>query len=94
MTYSNILSFICSSQPSPRAFHLGTSHQDLDVSGKGMKVILQSNDKYIRDIKKRLDENTEAREQRQKRLQRFMMEQMKAREAQEVKILTIISLLT
>uniref|UniRef100_A0A674MJM5 Sperm flagellar 2 n=1 Tax=Takifugu rubripes TaxID=31033 RepID=A0A674MJM5_TAKRU len=60
-----------------------TNHQDLGVSGKETRITLQSNDKFIRDIRKRLDENAVAREQREKRLQRFMIEQMKAREAQE-----------
>uniref|UniRef100_H3DH17 Calponin-homology (CH) domain-containing protein n=1 Tax=Tetraodon nigroviridis TaxID=99883 RepID=H3DH17_TETNG len=72
-----------SGQPSPGAFLLGACHQDWDVSEKGAKLILQSNDKYIRDIQKRLHENLVAREQREKRLQRFTMEQIKAREAQE-----------
>lgn len=65
----------------------------MDVSERGAKLILQSNDKYLRDIRKRLDENAAAREQREKRLQRFMMEQIKAREAQEVKLLVFILLL-
>lgn len=86
----NILNyFLCSSHPSPGACHLSTNHQDLGVSGKETRLILQSNDKFIRDIRKRLDENAVAREQREKRLQRFMIEQMKAREAQEVKIIRI-----
>ncbi|XP_029685079.1 sperm flagellar protein 2 isoform X3 [Takifugu rubripes] len=72
-----------SSHPSPGAYHLSTNHQDLGVSGKETRITLQSNDKFIRDIRKRLDENAVAREQREKRLQRFMIEQMKAREAQE-----------
>lgn len=76
--------FLCSSHPSPGAYHLSTN-QDLGVSGKETRLTLQSNDKFIRDIRKRLDENAVAREQREKRLQRFMIEQMKAREAQEVK---------
>ncbi|CAG09612.1 unnamed protein product [Tetraodon nigroviridis] len=59
------------------------TEKDWDVSEKGAKLILQSNDKYIRDIQKRLHENLVAREQREKRLQRFTMEQIKAREAQE-----------
>lgn len=65
----------------------------MDVSERGAKLILQSNDKYLRDIRKRLDENAAAREQREKRLQRFVMEQIKAREAQEVKLLVFILLL-
>ncbi|TWW60641.1 Sperm flagellar protein 2 [Takifugu flavidus] len=72
-----------SSHPSPGAYHLSTNHQDLGVSGKETRITLQSNDKFIRDIRKRLDENAVAREQREKRLQRFMIEQMKACEAQE-----------
>lgn len=65
----------------------------MDVSERGAKLILQSNDKYLRDIRKRLDENAAAREQREKRLQRFVMEQIKARETQEVKLLVFILLL-
>lgn len=93
VTFNILNHFLCSSHPSPGAYHLSTNHQDLGVSGKETRIILQSNDKFIRDIRKRLDENAVAREQREKRLQRFMIEQMKAREAQEVKILTIISLI-
>lgn len=53
----------------------------------GAKLILQSNSKYIQDIRQRLGENAVAREQREKRLDRFLLEQLKAHEAQEVKLL-------
>lgn len=87
-------SILFSGQPSPAAYLLGASHQDLDVSERGAKLILQSNDKYMRDVRKRLDENAVAREQREKRLQRFMMEQIKAREAQEVELLFYLTLIS
>lgn len=93
VTFNNLIYFLCSGHPSPGTFRLSANHQDLDVSGKETKFILQSNDKFTRDIRKRLDENTVAREQREKRVQSFMIEQMKAREAQEVKILLIFALL-
>ena len=70
------------------ASHPGACNQDLDVSESGEKLISESNDKYIRNIQKRLDEKAEARKQREKKLQRFMMEQMKAREAEEVKLMS------
>lgn len=92
VTFNILNYFLCSSHPSPGAYHLSTN-QDLGVSGKETRVILQSNEKFIKDIRKRLDENAVAREQRGKRLQRFMIEQMKACEAQEVKMLIIISLI-
>lgn len=93
VTFNILNDFLCSSHPSPGVYHLSTNNQDLGVSGKETRLILQSNDKFIRDIRKRLDENAVASEQRKKRLQRFMIEQMKAREAQEVKILIVISLI-
>lgn len=77
----------------PGALHPRACHQDLDVSESGAKLISEPNDKYIQDIRKRLDEKTAAREQREKKLQRFVIEQMKAREAAEVKLLMFISLL-
>ena len=51
----------------------------------GSKLILQSNSKYIQDIRNRLEENAVAREWRGKRVDRFLVEQRKAHEAQEVK---------
>ncbi|KAI3372718.1 hypothetical protein L3Q82_023179 [Scortum barcoo] len=54
-----------------------------DVPGSGTKIILQSNSKYIQDIRQRLEENAVAREQREKRRDRFLVEQLKAHEAQE-----------
>uniref|UniRef100_A0A8C4NY60 Calponin-homology (CH) domain-containing protein n=1 Tax=Dicentrarchus labrax TaxID=13489 RepID=A0A8C4NY60_DICLA len=54
-----------------------------DVPGSGTKLILQSNSKYIQDIRQRLQENAVAREQREKRRGRFLVEQLKAHEAQE-----------
>lgn len=77
---------------SPGTFHPGACHQDMDVSESGAKLISEPNDKYILDIRKRLDEKAVAREQREKKLQRFMIEQMKARDAEEVKFLLFISL--
>ncbi|XP_038559482.1 LOW QUALITY PROTEIN: sperm flagellar protein 2 [Micropterus salmoides] len=54
-----------------------------EVPGSGTKLILQSNSKYIHDIRQRLEENAAAREQREKRRDRFLVEQLKAHEAQE-----------
>lgn len=55
------------------------------MSRNGSKLILQSNSKYIQDIRNRLEENAVARERRGKRVDRFLVEQRKAHEAQEVK---------
>ncbi|XP_070819976.1 sperm flagellar protein 2 [Chaetodon trifascialis] len=72
-----------SGQPFPGDFPLGGSSQGCDMPGSGTKLILQSNSKYIQDIRQRLAENAVAREQREKRRDRFLVEQLKAHEAQE-----------
>ncbi|XP_032371507.1 sperm flagellar protein 2 isoform X2 [Etheostoma spectabile] len=72
-----------SGQPFPEDFPLGGSSQGFVVPGSGNKLILQSNSKYIQDIRQRLEENAVAREQREKRRDRFLVEQLKAHEAQE-----------
>ncbi|XP_051279431.1 sperm flagellar protein 2 isoform X2 [Dicentrarchus labrax] len=69
-----------SGQPYPGDLPLGVGS---DVPGSGTKLILQSNSKYIQDIRQRLQENAVAREQREKRRGRFLVEQLKAHEAQE-----------
>ncbi|XP_074493462.1 sperm flagellar protein 2 isoform X1 [Sebastes fasciatus] len=61
----------------------GGSSQGCEVLGSGTKLTLQSNSKYIQDIRQRLEENAVAREQREKRRDRFLVEQLKAHEAQE-----------
>lgn len=71
--------FNCSGQPIPGAFPISGS--------SGTKLILQSNSKYIQEIRQRLEENAVAREQKEQRLDRFLVEQLKAHEAQEVKFL-------
>lgn len=76
----------CSGQPFPSDFSLGGSSQDYDGPGSGAKIILQSNSKYIQEIRQRLRENAVAREEREKRLDRFLVQQLKAHEAQEVKL--------
>lgn len=50
--------------------------------------MLQSNSKYIQEIRQRLEENAVAREEREKRLDRFLVQQWKTLEAQEVKCLS------
>ncbi|KAM8886989.1 sperm flagellar protein 2 isoform 2-T2 [Spinachia spinachia] len=72
-----------SGQPSCRDFPLGRISQALGVTGRGAKLTLQSNSKYIQDIRQRLEENAVAREQREKRRDRFLVEQLEAHEAQE-----------
>uniref|UniRef100_A0A8D2ZVW4 Calponin-homology (CH) domain-containing protein n=1 Tax=Scophthalmus maximus TaxID=52904 RepID=A0A8D2ZVW4_SCOMX len=67
--------FNCSGQPIPGAFPISGS--------SGTKLILQSNSKYIQEIRQRLEENAVAREQKEQRLDRFLVEQLKAHEAQE-----------
>ncbi|KAM7415966.1 hypothetical protein PAMA_018166 [Pampus argenteus] len=64
-------------------FVSSSSNQGCEVSGTGTKVILQSNSKYIQEIRQRLQENAVACEQRQKRRERFLVEQLKSHEAQE-----------
>lgn len=77
---------------SGQSFHgdspLFGSSLDCEVPGSGTKLILQSNSKYIQEIRQRLEENATANEQRRKRRDRFLVEQLKAHEAQEVKLLS------
>ncbi|XP_068559691.1 sperm flagellar protein 2 isoform X2 [Cebidichthys violaceus] len=72
-----------SGQPSSGGFPVGGISQCFRVPGSGAKLTLQSNSKYIQDIRQRLEENAAAREQREKRRDRFLIEQVKAHEAQE-----------
>ncbi|XP_059193847.1 sperm flagellar protein 2 isoform X2 [Centropristis striata] len=72
-----------SGQPFPGDFPFVGSSQGCEVPGSGIKLALQSNSKYIQDIRQRLEENAIARKQREKRLDRFLVEQLKAHEAQE-----------
>ncbi|KAM9360630.1 sperm flagellar protein 2 [Symphorus nematophorus] len=73
-----------SSQPFPGNVILGgNSIQGYDTPGSGTKLVLQSNSKYIEEIRQRLEENASAREQREKRRDGFLVEQFKAHEAQE-----------
>ncbi|XP_047185286.1 sperm flagellar protein 2 isoform X2 [Scophthalmus maximus] len=74
MVTSGFASF-SSGQPIPGAFPISGS--------SGTKLILQSNSKYIQEIRQRLEENAVAREQKEQRLDRFLVEQLKAHEAQE-----------
>uniref|UniRef100_A0AAQ4S441 Calponin-homology (CH) domain-containing protein n=1 Tax=Gasterosteus aculeatus aculeatus TaxID=481459 RepID=A0AAQ4S441_GASAC len=64
----------------PLDFPLGRISQD---TGRGATLTLQSNSKYVQDIRQRLEENAVAREQREKRRDRFLVEQLQAHEAQE-----------
>uniref|UniRef100_A0A3B5AP37 Sperm flagellar 2 n=1 Tax=Stegastes partitus TaxID=144197 RepID=A0A3B5AP37_9TELE len=70
-------------QPSPADFLLGSSNQDCEVPGSGTNMMLQSNSKYIQEIRQRLEENAVACEQSKKRVDRFLVEQFKAHEAQK-----------
>ncbi|XP_028312903.1 sperm flagellar protein 2 isoform X3 [Gouania willdenowi] len=72
-----------SGQPFPPDYHPGGSRKGVEVSGGEKKVMLQSNTKYIQEIRQRLEENAVASDQRDKRLNSFLMEQLKARDAQE-----------
>ncbi|XP_031712132.1 sperm flagellar protein 2 isoform X3 [Anarrhichthys ocellatus] len=72
-----------SGQPSSGGFPIGGISQGFEVPGSGAKLTLQSNSKYIQDIRQRLEENAVARVQREKRRDRFLIEQVKAHEAQE-----------
>ncbi|XP_044053847.1 sperm flagellar protein 2 isoform X2 [Siniperca chuatsi] len=83
VTYGFASSSSSSGQPFPGDFPLGGIRQGCEVPGSGTKLILQSNSKYIQDIRQRLEENAVAREQREKRGDRFLVEQLKAHEAQE-----------
>uniref|UniRef100_A0A3Q0RAG0 Calponin-homology (CH) domain-containing protein n=1 Tax=Amphilophus citrinellus TaxID=61819 RepID=A0A3Q0RAG0_AMPCI len=70
-------------QSFPIDFPFGGSSQGSEVTGSGTKVMLQSNSKYIQEIRKRLEENAVACKQRERRQDRFLVEQLKVHEAQE-----------
>ncbi|XP_040898495.1 sperm flagellar protein 2 [Toxotes jaculatrix] len=72
-----------SGQHIPADFPLDGSIQGCEAPGSGTKLILQSNSKYIQEIRQRLEENAVAREQREKRRNRFLVEQLKAHEDRE-----------
>ncbi|XP_029960089.1 sperm flagellar protein 2 [Salarias fasciatus] len=72
-----------SGHPFPPNDPFGGSSQGCEVPGGETKLILQSNSKYLQEIRQRLEENAVACEQRQKRCDRFLVEQLKAHEAQE-----------
>ncbi|XP_075324973.1 sperm flagellar protein 2-like [Odontesthes bonariensis] len=72
-----------SGQALPLDFTLGGSKQDCKVSEGGTKLMLQSNTKYLQEIRQRLKDDASTSEQRLKRLDRFLVEQFKAREAEQ-----------
>ncbi|XP_075324953.1 sperm flagellar protein 2-like [Odontesthes bonariensis] len=72
-----------SGQPLPLDLTSGGSKQDCKASEGGTKLMLQSNTKYLQEIRKRKKDNASTSEQRQKRLDRFLVEQFKAREAEQ-----------
>uniref|UniRef100_A0A672J1U1 Sperm flagellar 2 n=1 Tax=Salarias fasciatus TaxID=181472 RepID=A0A672J1U1_SALFA len=74
---------LSSGHPFPPNDPFGGSSQGCEVPGGETKLILQSNSKYLQEIRQRLEENAVACEQRQKRCDRFLVEQLKAHEAQE-----------
>ncbi|XP_034025469.1 sperm flagellar protein 2 [Thalassophryne amazonica] len=56
-----------------------------EASGSGAELMLQSNSKYIQEIRRRLEEDAVAHQERAQRVERFLVEQFKAHEAlQEV----------
>ncbi|XP_049907303.1 sperm flagellar protein 2 isoform X2 [Epinephelus moara] len=59
------------------------SSQGCEVPGGGTKLILQSNSKYIQDVRQRLEKSAVTREQREKMRNRLLVERLKAHEAQE-----------
>uniref|UniRef100_H2ZYY7 Sperm flagellar 2 n=1 Tax=Latimeria chalumnae TaxID=7897 RepID=H2ZYY7_LATCH len=67
--------------------HLAPFSNKNDVDRKSESVTdwirVQSNDEYIGKIRKRLEEDSFAREQREKRRRKVLLEQLKAHEAQE-----------
>ncbi|KAK5932266.1 hypothetical protein CgunFtcFv8_003985 [Champsocephalus gunnari] len=72
-----------SGQPVHRDVVPGGSSQGCELPESGTKLTLQSNSKYIQNIRQRLEESAGAREKREKRRDRFLVEQLKAHEAQE-----------
>lgn len=77
------LSSSFSGQSFPIDFPFGGSSHGSEVTRSGTKVMLQSNSKYIQEIRKRLEENAVACKQRERRQDRFLVEQLKVHEAQE-----------
>ncbi|XP_072242949.1 sperm flagellar protein 2-like [Leuresthes tenuis] len=82
-TSAPALSSSSSGQPLPLDFTSGGSKQDCKASEGGTKLMLQSNTKYLQEVRKRLKDNASTSEQQQRRLDRFLVEQFKAREAEQ-----------
>lgn len=80
--------FICSGQPVAE-YYVPSWSSYLDMQGSKAHLILQSNLKYMQEIRNRLEESAMAREQREKRRDRFLLEQLQIHEAQEVKHLSM-----
>ncbi|KAM9743741.1 sperm flagellar protein 2 [Menidia menidia] len=74
---------LSSSQSLPSGITIDGSKQDYEVSVGGTKLMLQSNSKYIQEIRQRLKENAVIHDQRQKRIDLFLVEQFKARQAEQ-----------
>ncbi|KAF7660826.1 hypothetical protein LDENG_00274520 [Lucifuga dentata] len=68
---------------SSREFPLDGNSEGSKVPGSDTKVTLQSNSKYIQQIRQRLEDDAMARQQREKRRCKFLVEQLKAHEAQQ-----------
>ena len=78
--------FGSSGQALPLDFTSGGSRQDRKASEGGTKLMLQSNSKYLQELRQRLKDNASTSEQKRRRLDRFLVEQFKAREAEQVKL--------
>ncbi|XP_036069332.1 sperm flagellar protein 2 isoform X2 [Oryzias melastigma] len=72
-----------SSQPLPAEASLSGTKQGNKLSESGAGLSLQSNTKYMQEIRQRLKEKALADERRQKRQDRFLVEQFKAHAAQQ-----------
>ncbi|XP_076010980.1 sperm flagellar protein 2-like [Genypterus blacodes] len=66
-----------------REFPRGGNNWGCDLSESSTKIVLQSNSKYIQEIRQRLEDDATSRQQREKRRCKFLMEQLKAHEAQQ-----------
>nr|XP_014353121.1 PREDICTED: sperm flagellar protein 2 [Latimeria chalumnae] len=68
-----------------RNVHASFQPEELCIKSESVTdwIRVQSNDEYIGKIRKRLEEDSFAREQREKRRRKVLLEQLKAHEAQE-----------
>lgn len=86
------LLFLIFSRPLFPYFSFDSIKQECECFGSEQKLILQSNDEYIQEIRHRLMENKMAYERRKRRIDQFLVDQLKVIEAQQVKLQILLNM--